>query len=62
MRPESMEAANAPNMPRETLTLVAQLPELPHLGVGHRQPAAEEDRHALVAIALRLLELLRSER
>jgi hypothetical protein len=62
MRAKSTESAKVSDMPRKPLTLIAQLLELPHLGLVHRRPATEEDGHALVAIALRLFKLLRVER
>jgi hypothetical protein len=62
MGSESVQAAEGSDMRRKPLTLIAQLPELPHLGLIHRRPPTEEDRHALVAIAPRVLKLLRVER
>ena len=56
-----MEAAKGSDVPRKSLPLIAQLPELAHLGFVHRWPPKEENRHTLVAIALRLLEMLRVE-
>ena len=55
-------ASRTSSMPRESLALIAQLPEFPQFGAVHRRPLAEKDRHALVAIALCLLELIRLER
>lgn len=36
-------------MTRKPLPLIAQLPQLPHVDPAERRPAAEEQRHALVA-------------
>ena len=58
---ESSEAAKGSDVSRKPLTLIAQLPELPHLGVVHRWPTTKENRHPLVAIALGSLELFQVE-
>ena len=48
-------------MPREALTLIAQLLELSHLDLGHIGPCAKEDRHTLIASALGEFELPRAK-
>jgi hypothetical protein len=55
---EQMETTEDADVPCQALTLVAQLPELSHLDPAQRRPAAEQDRHALVAAFPRLPELL----
>jgi hypothetical protein len=37
------------DVPRKSLTLIAQRPELSQVGLAQRRPIAEETRHALVA-------------
>jgi hypothetical protein len=37
------------DVPRKSLTLIAQRPELSQVGLAQRRPIAEEARHALVA-------------
>ena len=44
-------------MPRQSLTLVAQPPELPQLDLAQGRPAAEEQRHAFVTIVSRIAKL-----
>ena len=44
-------------MPRQSLTLVAQPPELPQLDLAQGRPAADEQRHALVTIVARIAKL-----
>jgi hypothetical protein len=57
-----MEVSKSASVPCKPLALVAQLPEFPHLAVVHRRPPTEKDGHALVALALCLLELIGIER
>ena len=59
--PESVKTTNDPTMPREALTLIAQLLELSHLDLGQIGPCAKEDRHTLVASALGEFELPRAK-
>jgi hypothetical protein len=53
-----VETPTDADIPGKPLTLVAQLPELPHLEVAQRRPPAEENGHALVAILPRIAKLI----
>jgi len=50
------------DMPRKALTLVAQLPEFPHLELAQRRPTEEERRHSLITFVPRISELESAER
>lgn len=50
------------DVPRKSLTLVAQRPELSHVGFAQCRPIMEETCHALIAAAPCLLDLLVAER
>jgi hypothetical protein len=52
-----VETPKDADVPRKPLTLVAQLPELPHLELAQRRPTAEEKRHTLVAMLPRVAKL-----
>jgi hypothetical protein len=49
-------------MPRESLTLIAQRPELAHVGFAQHRPIAEESRHPLISALPCLLNLFVVER
>lgn len=51
-----MEASKDADMPRKSLTLVAQHPELPQLELAQLRPPTEESRHTLVTIVPRVSE------
>jgi hypothetical protein len=53
-----METSKNADVPRKPLTLVAQLPEFPQLGLAQRQPTVEEKRHTLVTILPRISKLV----
>ena len=53
---------NDPEMPRDALALIAQLPELLQFERAQRRPAAEEDRHLFVVSPTRLSKLLAVQR
>lgn len=55
---ERVEASQDADMSREPLTLVAQLPQLPQLGLVQCWPTAEENRHALITVLPRILKLI----
>jgi hypothetical protein len=57
-----VETPKDADVPRKPLTLVAQLPELPHLELAQRRPTAEEKRHTLVAMLPRIAKLSVVER
>jgi hypothetical protein len=52
-----VETPKDADVPRKPLTLVVELPELPHLDLAQRRPTTKENRHALVAILLRIAKL-----
>lgn len=53
---------NMTDMPGKSLALIAQPPELTHVGLAQRRPIAEETRHALIAGLPCLLNLFVVER
>ena len=54
---QRVETSKDAHVPRQSLTLVAQPPELPQLDLAQGRPAAEEQRHALVTIVSRIAKL-----
>jgi hypothetical protein len=60
MPTRSAKRAQQPNvadMPRKSLALIAQRPELSHVGFAQRRPIPEQPRDAFVAAALCVLNL-----
>lgn len=52
-----MQTSKDADVPREPLTLVAQLPEFPQLDLAQGRPAPEEKRHTLIAMTPRVSKL-----